>query len=182
MFEFLHSNNVFFQVKVGYYIAIIILLLSFILHTAWSRESKRAKINVKRREAKKKAGVHIIPNLKKGWFDRIFERIQLPIVMSHYLLLLLSPIYCTIALLFSDFYIYHFILLSLLYAFVYYITFKQTGNDGGGMIYLPVVTVLIFAYPVSILLVVLKKLYYLLWETDIYQNIFPKVMRNIKLI
>jgi len=162
MFDFLHSSNLFFQVKVGYYIAIIILLLSLIQQIARSRGSKRAKINVKRREAKKKAGVQIIPKLKEVWFDRIFERIELPIVISHYLLLLLSPIYCTISLLFSDFYIYHFILLSIVYAFVYYITLKQAGNDAGAMIYLPVVTVLIFVCPVAILLVVLKKLYYFL--------------------
>jgi len=160
MFDFLHSSNLFFQVKVGYYIAIIILLLSFIQQTVWNREAKRSEINVKRREAKKKTGVHIIPNLKKGCFERIFEYIELPIGMSHYLLLLLSPIYCTIALLFSDFYIYHFILLSILYGFVYYITLKQSGNDAGAMIYLPVISVLIFTYPVSILLVVLKKLFY----------------------
>lgn len=162
MFDFLHSSNLFFQVKVGYYIAIIVLLLSFIQHTAWNRESKRSEINVKRREAKKKTGVHIIPNLKVGCFDRIFEYIELPIAMLHYLLLLLSPVYCTIALLFSDFYIYHFILLSILYGVVYYITIKQSGNDAGAMMYIPVVTVLIFTYPISILLVVLKKLFYLL--------------------
>ena len=172
MYNFLQSNNLFFQVKYGYYITIIIFLLSFIRRKIWFREAKQSEINRKMLEAKAReynitplelisSGTHEIPRIKEGLLDRILEHIEIPLSLSHYLLVLFAPIYCAIALPFSNYDVYHFLLLSALYGLVYYLELKNVkDNSGGSMLYLPLVFVLLFAFPVSIILIILKRLFF----------------------